>query len=371
MKNKFLIAIFFSVFLLIVPDVQATTFKDNQMVDPNKTWTIKFSNQIEFDDLIKEGIIVKDSKGKKVNVQIKLGEDGKTIIINAPVGGYVAREKYKLNINEKVHSKKGKNIKKSINLFFSIKGTLEFDIEKLVDNGEDYNKLVLVMLGDGYTVSELPKFKKDASKLINYMLNQEPFNKYKKDINVYSINVISNVSGASSSPDNIKDTYFGSCFNFAYNIQRLIAPTKSEKVYNCLKNSNIDYDLGVVIVNSDIYGGSGGRICVTTTNEYSKEIFMHELGHSFGDLRDEYFAGDKYTTEAANLTRESNPNLVRWKSFIGKNNIGVYPMEGTTGWYIPHQECKMKVLEAPFCDVCKDALEKKIIEETRKLPKRN
>ena len=88
------------------------------------------------------------------------------------------------------------------------------------------------------------------------------------------------------------------------------------------------------------------------------------MGHSLGGLGDEYFAGDMYTHEAPNITEESNPELVKWKEFIGKNDIGVYPMAGTTGWYIPHLICKMKQLYTPFCDVCKSTINEEIIQRT-------
>lgn len=253
-------------------------------------------------------------------------------------------------------------------IVFNVVKVQSFDIIKLLDNGDDYNKLVFVIMGDGYTSKELTKFKVDSQKLIDGILNEEPYKKYKKNINFYIVNVASNVSGASVDRNNIIDTYFGSSYNYAYNIQRLLAPTKLDKVYNILDNSKIDYDQGIVLVNSDIYGGSGGSIATTSTNEYSTEILLHELGHSFGHLGDEYFAGDQYTRETVNVTRESNPKLVKWKSFIGKSNIGVYPMEGTSGWYIPSENCKMKALNNHFCAVCENTLEKNIIAETVKKP---
>ena len=119
-------------------------------------------------------------------------------------------------------------------------------------------------MGDGYTANELAKFKQDANNLINGILSQDPFINHKKEINFYIINVISNVSGAATSPDAIIDNYFGSSFNFAYNIARLLAPTKISKAYDCLNNSMIDYDKGFIIANSDTYGGSGGDVCVTS-----------------------------------------------------------------------------------------------------------
>lgn len=242
----------------------------------------------------------------------------------------------------------------------------DFEISKVRDNGDDYNKLVIVMMGDGYTKNELEKFKDDSNKAIDSFLEEEPFKSYKKDINFYLINVISNVSGASPNKNNIRDTYFGSSFNFDNNIARLLAPTKIGRAYDCLANSEIEYDKGIIIVNSSTYGGSGGDICVTSINEDSYEILLHEFGHSFANLGDEYYAGTQYTSEAPNVTREKDPELNKWKYFMGKGNIGIYPMEEITGWYVPSKNCKMKKLYNPFCDVCKIEIGKKIILETEK-----
>ncbi len=117
-----------------------------------------------------------------------------------------------------------------------------------------------------------------------------------------------------------------------------------------------------MIVNCDKYGGAGGEVPVSSTNEESAEIMLHEIGHSLAGLGDEYFAGDIYLREYPNLTQESDPSQVKWASRVGELGIGVYPLEQTTGWYIPHQSCKMKVLGQPFCAVCYDVLANAVYE---------
>ncbi len=121
LKNKILMATFFGIFLLITPNVKAVSFTDNQTVDANKTWTIKFTSDVEFDDLTRQGITVTDSKGDKVNVGIQLGQDSKTVTVTAPQGGYTAGESYILNIGNQVHSTKGKTLNKEYTLNFNIK----------------------------------------------------------------------------------------------------------------------------------------------------------------------------------------------------------------------------------------------------------
>ncbi|WP_242977672.1 glycoside hydrolase family 113 [Clostridium luticellarii] len=120
-KNKILIAAIFGLFFLISFNVQAANFTDNQTVDSNKTWIISFNSEISFDDLTKQGIIVTDSKGNKVDVGIQLGQDSKTVAVTAPQGGYTSGESYTLNVGEQVHSTKGKTLNKKCTLNFNIK----------------------------------------------------------------------------------------------------------------------------------------------------------------------------------------------------------------------------------------------------------
>lgn len=121
MKNKFLTAAFFSFFLLFTVNVKVASFIDNQTVDKNKTWTLRFTDEVEYDEATKQGITVTDSKGNNVDVGLQLGEDNKTVKIAAPQGGYIPGENYILKVGTKVHSNKGKLLKSEASLHFNIK----------------------------------------------------------------------------------------------------------------------------------------------------------------------------------------------------------------------------------------------------------
>jgi hypothetical protein len=92
--------------------------KNSIVVGLNKIWTIKFNDKIEFDDITKENIRVKDSRGQIVPVLLVLGVDEKTIIINAPGNGYNEGEQYILSIGINVHSKTGKKLQSSKTMSF-------------------------------------------------------------------------------------------------------------------------------------------------------------------------------------------------------------------------------------------------------------
>lgn len=100
--------------------VKAATFTDNQVVDTNKSWTIHFNQEVELDDLTKSGIVVTDSKGNVANVTLTLGSDNKSVIVNAPTGGYVAEESYTLTVGKKAHSNNGKSLDQDVVEHFSI-----------------------------------------------------------------------------------------------------------------------------------------------------------------------------------------------------------------------------------------------------------
>lgn len=121
LKNKILATAFFSVFLLTSHKVHGANFIDNQTVESNKAWTITFNNEIDFNDLTKQGITVTDKDGKKVDVGVQLGQNKKTVEVKAPQGGYKEGEKYTLNVENKVRSNEDKQLKNEYKLNFNIK----------------------------------------------------------------------------------------------------------------------------------------------------------------------------------------------------------------------------------------------------------
>ncbi|NMM62794.1 Ig-like domain-containing protein [Clostridium sp. P21] len=104
-------------------NVNTQKFIDDQIVDTDKTWTLKFTGDVNFNDMTKQGITITNSKGVSVDVGMKLGEDNKTIVLTAPQDGYIPGENYTLTIGTKVHSSKGNALKKEYQLHFSIKAS--------------------------------------------------------------------------------------------------------------------------------------------------------------------------------------------------------------------------------------------------------
>jgi hypothetical protein len=249
----------------------------------------------------------------------------------------------------------------------------QFETVTLINNGDIDKNINVVILSDGYTSSELSKFVVDATAFTTSFFVETPYSNYGKYFNVIIIKVPSNQSGASHPgtatdvtepvfPVITVDNYFGSTFD-AYGIHRLLVATKTSAISNVLAANFPKYDLALILVNSPYYGGSGGSVAVASTHTLSYEIAVHEIGHSFGWLKDEYWAGDVYAGEGVNMTKETNPTLVKWKNWYGTNLIGIYQhcCGGTSSqWYKPHENCKMQYLGVPFCSVCDQAIIERI-----------
>ena len=243
-----------------------------------------------------------------------------------------------------------------------------FPKDSLLYNGTREQIINLVILSDGYTSAELPKFKTDATAFMNYFFSQSPFSAYKNYFNVYTVNVPSNESGvihphtaSDCGDDEIvtnPDIYFKSTMDVA-GIHRLIVANNGI-VYTTLNNNFPQWDLVLILVNSTKYGGSGGTFSVASTDPSAAQVAVHEIGHSFGNLREEYYPGASYMIEQANTTKESNSTLVRWKNWMGIKNTGIYKFEEDATWHRPHQSCMMRYLDSPFCAYCNELIIEKI-----------
>jgi hypothetical protein len=259
------------------------------------------------------------------------------------------------------------------------------DVYTIRNNGDPANRIDIVILGDGYTASELTDYVSDIEDFVNRMFQQEPFYEYAAYFNVHRIDVISNESGADHPTRNIyKDTALDATY-YCGGVQRLICVDIS-KVQDILINSDLmpdQQDAILVIVNDPEYGGSGGYLAVSSTHPSAVGLILHELGHSFGHLGDEYDSGNcdnTYEPYNPNITKETNRDLIKWNVGGGpptgwielstpipttSTTLGVPGLyEGakycTTGLYRPTYNSKMRTLTAPFEQINEEQLIKRI-----------
>lgn len=234
-------------------------------------------------------------------------------------------------------------------------------------------------MGDGYTSAQQSTFRNRADSVFNYFMTSSPYSRYRNYFNAFAIQVISAESGAkhprtasdcnTASPQvpisNPKN-YFGSTFD-GYGIHRLVVPDSVWKVDSVLATHFPNYDLAIIMVNSPYYGGSGGSshlggtgypYITSTTAPASYEIALHESGHSFAGLLDEYWVGPQYLFERPNMTKQKNPASIKWKNWLGSGTgIGIFPFSQDTAWAKPaNNTCRMEALGKPFCSVCSEAI---------------
>ena len=236
---------------------------------------------------------------------------------------------------------------------------------KVVDNGASSNRIDVLYLGDGYTSSQLSTLATHVTSGYTYLTSQEPWASYAGYLNIWRVDVISTQSGAD---DPINGVYVNTALDSSYMwdgyTDRLLY-SSSTKVYDAATLVPAT-DTILVTVNHTKYGGGGGSFSVYAGgNATAVDIALHELGHSFGGLADEYHYSDGSTYSGGELSQVNvtkynkaylQANNHKWYYWIGLRGIDVF--EGAQyyqyGKFRPHNNCEMKALTNAFCAVCEE-----------------
>ena len=191
--------------------------------------------------------------------------------------------------------------------------------ETIVNNGSSDNRVDIVVMGDGYTAAQMQKYHADVQQMMQAFFAQDPFREYQKYFNVIRIDVVSNQSGADHPEDG---TFVNTALDATYNcsnIERLIciSVSKSLEVLN-RSVTPVQTDIKIVLVNDPEYGGSGGLFAVGSLNAFAVDVLLHEVGHSFGFLGDEYGGNSCLANEPSqpNLTRITTRSNIKWNYWI-------------------------------------------------------
>jgi chitodextrinase len=223
-------------------------------------------------------------------------------------------------------------------------------------SGSSSAKVDIVILGEGYTEAELAKYNADVSALVSYMFSLEPYASSSASFNIHKVNVISAQSGADEGAYQVN-----TAFDCSYS-GRLILIGNFTNV-SAAKAKAPASDTVMVLVNHATYGGAGyfSGYAVAYNGGWGNLVMMHEFGHSFGQLHDEYQnnTGSTYSggdPAYVNLTNNSNPNTVKWSRHLGLEGVGLYEggMHYDYGIYRPtYSECTMRSLQDRYCRVCR------------------
>lgn len=249
-------------------------------------------------------------------------------------------------------------------LFTQIAFAQVFETIPIVQNGSNEKRINMVVLGDGFTADQQEDFVNSAHTMVDYIFNKVPFKQYKNYFNVYAIKVISPESGvkhpgtAGDVPEPVfpvsnPNNFLGTSFDIG-GTHRCVYSNTTNKVTSVLASNVPDFDIAFIVGNSPEYGGCGGTYAFLSKHTSANEVVVHELGHSFGKLADEYwFSG---SGESPNKTKDNNPATNKWRNWLNTNGIGMYPYEESPTWFRPHQNCEMRYLNREFCAVCSQQL---------------
>jgi hypothetical protein len=193
-------------------------------------------------------------------------------------------------------------------------------------SGEPHAKVDIAILGEGYTVAESGKFAADLKRFTTIFLSAEPYASHRDSFNIYGVLRPSRDSGPDEpSHASFKSTVLGTTFDSMGSERYLL--TEDNLAMRDLAG-HVPYDAIYIMVNSPRYGGGGiyNLYCTfTTDNQWHEYIFLHEFGHAFGGLADEYYSSSTAYNDfypkgvepnEPNITSLLDPANVKWKSLV-------------------------------------------------------
>ncbi|MDO4496382.1 MAG: M64 family metallopeptidase [Bacteroidales bacterium] len=258
----------------------------------------------------------------------------------------------------------------------------------------------IAIVAEGYSEQDMGKFYEDCQRAVDALFGWEPFRSMKDRFNVVAVAAPSQQTGPTVPHQNIWHNTPSKVHYDTFYSNRYLMTQEMHALYDLL--SGVPFEHVIVLVNSDTYGGGGiyNQITVSTSNHPTfKEVLVHEFGHAYGGLGDEYAYDDMDTVWYPSDTEPWEPNISTLKDFkskwadmlpentpiptplntklpdpykLGKDPqkarqelnaatqvLGVFEGAGyqTKGCYRPAQVCRMRINEVEdFCPVCQRAI---------------
>ena len=239
-------------------------------------------------------------------------------------------------------------------------------------SGDNAHKVDLTFAAEGYTAAEQGKFCADARRFMDYLFSMEPYASRKDDFNVRIVENVSAESGVDIPQwGQWRETAMDSGFDTFYE-DRYLTIMDHRLIADAV--AGVPTDVIMVIANETKYGGGGiyGSYAMgTSDHELSEVVFVHEFGHSFAGLGDEYYdssvAYENYYPEGV---EPWEPNITtqvdfasKWEDMMDLEGVGLFEGAGyqAKGCWRPYEECRMFNNTAPgFCPVCQRAISRMI-----------
>ena len=226
---------------------------------------------------------------------------------------------------------------------------------QLVSNGDPARRITIVLVGDGYTAAELPRYHAQAAAVWRALIQVEPFRSYQRFFNVTRLDVVSRQSGLrAGSPLGMR---FG-----CDGIPRLLCADDQAVGRYAGRSGGRQYV--VALANSDSYGGEGGDGLATLSagSPDAARIVQHEFGHCVGALGDEYDAAPA-NADFPNLSADDAGTMrreqLKWWRWLGAadptgGTVGAYP--SGNGLYRPTRDSIMRTLGGVYNLPSREAL---------------
>lgn len=249
------------------------------------------------------------------------------------------------------------------------------DVEKrYVWRGSESDRAIdVAIVAEGYAADEIGTFYRDASIAVEAIFAHEPFASLKEFFNFLAVAPVSKDSGVSVPREKQwKQTPVGSHFDTFYS-DRYLTTTNIFKLHDILEG--LPYEHIIILANTDTYGGGGIYNSYTLTTAHHPQfrpVVVHEFGHSFAGLADEYaYAGEEdpyYFSDIEpweqNITTQKD-FASKWKNMldIGFEGVGLFEGAGyqPKGVWRPAEDCRMRTNGADaFCPVCQRAIARMI-----------
>ena len=246
-------------------------------------------------------------------------------------------------------------------------GTVPTPHRWLHRSGDSREKIDIAIVAEGYTEAEAELFYRDARTAMESIWSHEPFKSMQDRFNIVAVAPVSQDSGVSIPHDGLwKETALGSHFDTFYS-DRYLTTLNLFRLHDVL--AGIPYEHIIILANTDNYGGGGifnSYVLSAAHNRFALPVVVHEFGHSFAGLADEYYYDDQYEEFYHPDTEPWEPNITtlvdfgsKWKDMMGQDGVGLFEGGGyqSKGVFRPQEDCRMKTNGHPdFCPVCERAV---------------
>ena len=237
----------------------------------------------------------------------------------------------------------------------------------IMSGGSPEECIDVVIVAEGYTEAEMDVFYADAQETVNALLSHEPFGTYKDSFNFVAVALPSVDSGVSVPGEgDWKNTALKAHFNTFY-MDRYLTTLHVKNLHD--KLAGIPYEHIIILANTDTYGGGGIYNSYTLTTAHHpafKPVVVHEFGHSFAGLADEYFYDDQYVEFYYPGVEPWEQNITtladfesKWKDMLDAGQAELLEGAGyqSKGVYRPADDCRMRTNRPDhFCPVCQRAI---------------